>query len=166
MTDKLEKSSDNEMTFFEHVAALRPHLLRGGLALFVIMIAAFLCKRFIIDVLLMGPQSPDFPTNRILCQISHRLLGDATLCINSIKLNMINTALGGQFNLHMQVSMVTGVVLAVPYLLWELWRFVAPALGFLISAYLLGSRKLFGAQAGLILHGVFQIGRASCRERV
>ena len=128
MTDKLEKSSDNEMTFFEHVAALRPHLLRGGLALFVIMIAAFLCKRFIIDVLLMGPQSPDFPTNRILCQISHRLLGDATLCINSIKLNMINTALGGQFNLHMQVSMVTGVVLAVPYLLWELWRFVAPAL--------------------------------------
>lgn len=41
---------------------------------------------------------------------------------------MINTALGGQFNLHMQVSMVTGVVLAVPYLLWELWRFVAPAL--------------------------------------
>ena len=75
-----------------------------------------------------GPQSPDFPTNRILCHISHRLLGDATLCINSIKLNMINTALGGQFNLHMQVSMVTGVVLAVPYLLWELWRFVAPAL--------------------------------------
>ena len=128
MTDKLEKSSDNEMTFFEHVAALRPHLLRGGLALFVIMIAAFLSKRFIIDVLLMGPQSPDFPTNRILCHISHRLLGDATLCINSIKLNMINTALGGQFNLHMQVSMVTGVVLAVPYLLWELWRFVAPAL--------------------------------------
>lgn len=118
MTDKLEKSSDNEMTFFEHVAALRPHLLRGGLALFVIMIAAFLSKRFIIDVLLMGPQSPDFPTNRILCHISHRLLGDATLCINSIKLNMINTALGGQFNLHMQVSMVTGVVLAVPYLLW------------------------------------------------
>ena len=93
MTDKLEKSSDNEMTFFEHVAALRPHLLRGGLALFVIMIAAFLSKRFIIDVLLMGPQSPDFPTNRILCHISHRLLGDATLCINSIKLNMINTAL-------------------------------------------------------------------------
>ena len=69
MTDKLEKSSDNEMTFFEHVAALRPHLLRGGLALFVIMIAAFLSKRFIIDVLLMGPQSPDFPTNRMLSWI-------------------------------------------------------------------------------------------------
>ena len=50
------------------------------------------------------------------------------LCINHIKLNMVNTALGGQFNLHMQVSMVTGVVLAVPYLLWEIWRFVAPAL--------------------------------------
>ena len=128
MTDKQEKSSDNEMTFFEHIDALRPHLVRGFSALFIIMIVAFVAKKFIIDMVLMGPQSPDFPTNRWLCELSHRLFGDDTLCINHIKLNMVNTALGGQFNLHMQVSMVTGVVLAVPYLLWEIWRFVAPAL--------------------------------------
>ena len=128
MSDKLEKSSDNEMTFFEHIEALRPHLVRGAMALFVIMIGAFLAKKFLIDLVLMGPQSPDFVTNRWLCNLSHSLLGNDTLCINHIKLNMINTALGGQFNLHMQIAMVTGVVLAVPYLLWELWRFIAPAL--------------------------------------
>ena len=127
MTDKQEKSSDNEMTFFEHIDALRPHLVRGFSALFIIMIVAFVAKKFIIDMVLMGPQSPDFPTNRWLCELSHRLFGDDTLCINHIKLNMVNTALGGQFNLHMQVSMVTGVVLAVPYLLWEIWRFVVDA---------------------------------------
>ena len=92
------------------------------------MIVAFLCKSFIIDTVLMGPQSPNFITNKWLCDISHRLLGNESLCINHIKLNMVNTALGGQFNLHMQVSLVTGVVLAVPYLLWEIWRFIAPAL--------------------------------------
>ena len=128
MTDKQEKSSDNEMTFFEHIDALRPHLVRGFSALFIIMIVAFVAKKFIIDMVLMGPQSPDFPPHRWLCELSHRLFGDDPLCINHIKLNMVNTALGGQFNLHMQVSMVTGVVLAVPYLLWEIWRFVAPAL--------------------------------------
>ena len=88
MTDKQEKSSDNEMTFFEHIDALRPHLVRGFSALFIIMIVAFVAKKFIIDMVLMGPQSPDFPTNRWLCELSHRLFGDDTLCINHIKLNI------------------------------------------------------------------------------
>ena len=54
MTDKQEKSSDNEMTFFEHIDALRPHLVRGFSALFIIMIVAFVAKKFIIDMVLMG----------------------------------------------------------------------------------------------------------------
>ena len=52
MTDKQEKSSDNEMTFFEHIDALRPHLVRGFSALFIIMIVAFVAKKFIIDMVL------------------------------------------------------------------------------------------------------------------
>ena len=55
MSDKREKSSDNEMTFFEHIEALRPHLVRGVMALIVVMIAAFIGKKFIIDTILMGP---------------------------------------------------------------------------------------------------------------
>ncbi len=127
MSEKTKKSSD-EMTFFEHIDALRPHLVRGVMALLVMMVVAFLAKKFIIDWVLMGPQSPDFPTNRFLCYMSHLLMNDDTLCINQVKFNMVNTALSGQFNLHMQVAMVAAVVVAVPYLLWELWRFVLPAL--------------------------------------
>jgi len=129
MSDKTEKSSDDgEMTFFEHIDALRPHLLRGALALVVTMVAAFLAKKYIIDMVLMGPKSPDFPTNRLLCRLSRIISGDDSLCINKLQFNMINTALGGQFNLHMQVSLATGLAVAIPYLLWELWRFVMPAL--------------------------------------
>lgn len=127
MSEKMKKSSD-EMTFFEHIDALRPHLVRGVMALLVMMVVAFLAKKFIIDLVLMGPQSPDFPTNRFLCHMSHLLMGDDTLCINQIKFNMVNTALSGQFNLHMQVAFVAAIVVAVPYLLWEIWRFVLPAL--------------------------------------
>ena len=128
MSDKREKSSDNEMTFFEHIEALRPHLVRGVMALIVVMIAAFIGKKFIIDTILMGPQSPDFPTNRWLCDFSYAVFGDNRVCINQMKFNMVNTALAGQFNLHMQVALATAIAVAVPYLLWEIWRFVVPAL--------------------------------------
>ncbi len=128
MAKNTPKSSDTEMTFFEHVEALRPHLVRSIMALLVVMIAAFLGKKFVIDLILMGPQSPDFITNRLLCDISHWLMNDNTLCINQVKFNMVNTSLAGQFNLHMQVALVTAIVVAVPYLLWEIWRFVLPAL--------------------------------------
>ena len=128
MSNKREKSSDTEMTFFEHIEALRPHLVRGVLALVVVMIAAFIGKKFVIDWVLMGPQSPDFPTNRWLCDFSYWVFGDNRICINQVKINMVNTALAGQFNLHMQVAFATAIAVAVPYLLWELWRFVLPAL--------------------------------------
>ena len=128
MSDKREKSSDNEMTFFEHIEPLRPHLVRGVMALIVVMIAAFIGKKFIIDTILMGPQSPDFPTNRWLCDFSYAVFGDNRVCINQMKFNMVNTALAGQFNLHMQVALATAIAVAVPYLLWEIWRFVVPAL--------------------------------------
>ena len=127
MSDKKGKSSDVEMTFFEHIDALRPHLVRGVLALIISMVAAFFAKKYIIDMVLMGPKSPDFPTNRLLCHLSHIISGDDSLCINNIQFNMINTALVGQFNLHLQISLATALVVAIPYLLWELWRFVAPA---------------------------------------
>lgn len=128
MSDPTKKSSDAEMTFFEHLDALRPHLIRAATALFLVMIGAFLGKKFIIDLVLMGPQSPAFPTNRFFCYISHRFLNNDTLCINPVDLNLVNTSLGGQFNLHMQVALASAIVVAAPYLLWEIWRFIRPAL--------------------------------------
>ena len=138
-------SSDVEMTFFEHLEDLRPHLMRAFGALFIIAIAAFIFKGFIIDTLLFAPQTPEFPTNRWLCGMGHRLnelvgwLGgmfgqewstDPTvLCINNEKVaEIVNNKLTGQFNLHIKVAMATGLALGIPYLLWEIWQFVKPAL--------------------------------------
>ncbi len=144
MAKKKKESSDVEMTFFEHLEDLRPHLMRAVGALFVIAILAFFFSRFIIDGLLFGPQSPDFPTNRWLCEMGYAmndLLGwlgglvgaewsmDPTvMCLNQTDYNMVNFKVAGQFNLHLKMSMVTGFVLGIPYLLWEIWQFVKPAL--------------------------------------
>ena len=144
MAKQRKESSDTEMTFFEHLDDLRPHLVRAVLALVVIAVVAFIFKGFIIDTLLFAPKSPDFPTNRWLCNMGYSLadfvawfggvfgaewtMDPTVLCINEADFNLINNKLVGQFNLHIKVAMVTGLVLAIPYLLWEIWQFVKPAL--------------------------------------
>lgn len=132
------------MTFFEHLDALRPHLIRSVVSVLVIAVVAFCCRGFIIDTVLFGPQSADFPTNRMLGWLGEQI---SLLClwINSwagtsfytdpeallppeMHFTTINTYMAGQFNLHMKVSIIVGLSLAMPYIIWELWRFVKPAL--------------------------------------
>lgn len=141
---KHAEQESSEMTFFEHLDALRPHLVRGALAIVIVGIAAFLCKHLIIDTVLFGPKNAYFPTNRMLSWIGaewahlaawlNTTLGTsfdtdvAAFQIASDRFQVINTSLAGQFNLHMKISLVAGIALAMPYVLWEFWRFVRPAL--------------------------------------
>ena len=115
-----------EMTFFEHLDALRPHLVRGALALLVVSFVAFFLNDFIIDYLLFGPAQPDFPSNRALTWLAE-LVGSGYEA-GHVEFNIINTRMAGQFNLQMTVSIVSGLIVTIPYLMWELWRFVRPGL--------------------------------------
>lgn len=141
---KREDTEPSEMTFFEHIDALRPHLVRGAMAIVIVGVIAFFCKHLIIDTVLFGPKSPEFPTNRMLvwvgaewAQIAAWLnstlgislnIDPGSFSIGADRFSVINTSLAGQFNLHMKISLVTGIALATPYVLWEFWRFVRPAL--------------------------------------
>lgn len=141
---KREDTEPSEMTFFEHIDALRPHLVRGAMAIIIVGVIAFFCKHLIIDTVLFGPKSPEFPTNRMLVWVGaewaqvaawlNSTLGTSldidpgSFSISADRFSVINTSLAGQFNLHMKISLVTGIALATPYVLWEFWRFVRPAL--------------------------------------
>ena len=141
---KREDTEPSEMTFFEHIDALRPHLVRGAMAIVIVGVIAFFCKHLIIDTVLFGPKSPEFPTNRMLVWVGaewaqvaawlNSTLGTSlnidpgSFSIGANRFSVINTSLAGQFNLHMKISLVTGIALATPYVLWEFWRFVRPAL--------------------------------------
>lgn len=116
-----------EMTFFEHLDALRPHLMRGSLALLLVAFAAFFLNDWIIDGLLFGPAQPDFPSNRALTWLA-QLVGSTNYEAGHTEFNIINTRMAGQFNLQVTVSIVTGLVITIPYLMWELWRFIRPGL--------------------------------------
>lgn len=115
------------MSYGDHLEALRPHLVRSLLLFALLLIAAFALRTLIIDKILFGPTLADFPTNRLLSYLSQRMGIEAPLVCQE-GLSFINTSLAGQLNLHLKISMMTALVVGFPYLAWELWRFIKPAL--------------------------------------
>ncbi|MFI5217886.1 MAG: twin-arginine translocase subunit TatC [Bacteroidia bacterium] len=127
MSRFFKKADPNtEMSFLDHLEALRWHLVRSVLAVVTIAIVAFINKSFIFDTVIFGPRNPHFPTYRALCWLSEKFSID--ICITEVPFTLINISMTGQFSLHVWVAIVTGIVLGFPYLLWELWRFIKPAL--------------------------------------
>jgi sec-independent protein translocase protein TatC len=121
-------SEKAEMSFLEHLEALRWHLMRAVIAVVTLAIILFFYREIVFDNFLFAPKHPDFWTYRMLCLLSDYLdMGDA-LCIRELPFELINTELSGQFTMHIWVSFVAGFILAAPYVLWEIWRFIKPAL--------------------------------------
>ena len=150
---KKSKGGEGEMSFLEHLEELRWHIIRSILAIVILMIVAFIFKNFIFDNIILAPKDPDFFTNRILCQLG-KLMKTTILCINSKPFNLINIKMSGQLTTHITVAIVTGIIVAFPYVLWELWKFFRPALhsnekhyargAVLASSLLFFTRVLFG----------------------
>jgi sec-independent protein translocase protein TatC len=119
---------EEEMSFFGHLAVLRWHLVRAALAIVVLTSLAFVYYDFIFDTIIMGPKKPDFWTYRMMCQLGERFNLGPEFCIKEIPFNIINTEMAGQFTLQINSALIVGLILGFPYLLWEIWRFVKPAL--------------------------------------
>ena len=122
----MQKSDVNNMTFFEHLDCLRPGLIRAVLVLVVAMVVAFFFKEPIMDAV-MGPKSPDFVTNQAMYSLAEKT-GSEVLKINQSPVTLINTTMAGQFNMHLLMAFYVALLVAIPYLLFELWIFVLPAL--------------------------------------
>ncbi len=118
---------EKEMTFWEHLEELRSVLLRSSLVIVIIGIVAFINRKFIFDTIILGPKDSDFITNRLLCKAAN-LLSIKGLCRDDLAVNLVNINMSGQFMIHMYASIVAAVVVAIPYILWEFWRFIRPAL--------------------------------------
>jgi sec-independent protein translocase protein TatC len=121
------KKGENEMSFLEHLEELRWHIIRSILAIVILMVVAFIFKNLIFDSVILAPKSPDFITARILCRLGE-YLNTTALCINTQQMNLINIKMSGQLTTHITVSLVAGLILAFPVILWEFWQFFKPAL--------------------------------------
>jgi sec-independent protein translocase protein TatC len=117
-----------EMSFLGHLEALRWHLFRSAIAVITFALILFFFKEFLFDTVLLAPKQPDFITYRVLCSWGNKLGLGEELCVTVIPFTLISTDLAAQFTTHMWVAFIAGVVLSFPYIIWELWRFIKPAL--------------------------------------
>jgi sec-independent protein translocase protein TatC len=118
----------NEMSFLDHLEELRWHLIRSTLAVVIVGMVAFLMKDFIFDTVIFGPKKPDFPTYALFCKLSKMLGFSEAFCSSEPLFRVQSRVMAGQFSAHIWTSIWAGFIVAFPYVLYEMWRFVSPGL--------------------------------------
>ncbi|WP_026914499.1 twin-arginine translocase subunit TatC [Christiangramia portivictoriae] len=123
-----QEEPGTEMSFLDHLEELRWHLIRAVLAVVIAGGIAFVLKEFIFDVLLFGPANPDFFSYRLLCDLSGFFGIDGGFCDQEMNFRIQSRTMGGQFSAHVWTSITAGFIIAFPYVIYEFWKFVAPAM--------------------------------------
>ena len=107
-------ASAGEMTFWDHLDDLRMGLFRVAAVLMAVTVGLFACKGFLFDSVILAPSDSDF--------YLYRLLGTDFI------LSLVNLEVTAQFMIHVKVTFLCALILSFPYLVYEIWRFIAPAL--------------------------------------
>ena len=117
-----------EMNFFDHVEDFRGHLLRSVIAWITAASVIFIYIDYVYDNIILAPARQTFFTYGALCSFGQWLhLGNA-FCMPAIKIDFQVTTVNGTFTSAINIAMIGGIIAAFPYILWELWRFIKPAL--------------------------------------
>jgi len=123
-----KETEEAEMSFIDHLEALRWHVIRALLAVVIAAVAFFIYIDWIFDHIIMGPTRNDFISYRALCALSHKLHMGDSLCMPPMQLNLQVTSVSGTFMSSITIAAVGGIIVALPFIFWEIWRFVKPAL--------------------------------------
>ncbi len=117
-----------EMSFIDHLEALRWHIIRSLLAIIVAAVVIFIKIDWVFDHVILGPIQKDFITYTGLCQFGRWVHMGDSLCMPSVNLKLQANTFGTQFMTSISIAFIGGFIAAFPYVFWELWRFVKPAL--------------------------------------
>jgi sec-independent protein translocase protein TatC len=114
--------TQKEMSIIDHLNDLRKFLFHSAVGVMVGAVIIAMNIQWVYDKIIFAPKNPDFITYRLFCQISE------ALCIKEIPIHIINRQMSGQFSAHIWTSLIFGIIIAFPYILYELWKFIKPAL--------------------------------------
>jgi sec-independent protein translocase protein TatC len=121
------KTPQGEMSFLEHLEELRWHIIRSVSLIIIFAIVAFIMKDFIFNEVIFKPKMPDFWSNRMLAKLGE-LVGTDALNINQKPLKLIALKMSDQFMMHFMVAIIVGLIMSSPFIFYEIWRFIKPAL--------------------------------------
>lgn len=123
-----KRKDPQNMSFLDHLEDLRWHLVRSVIGILIAATLAFIFKNFIFDVIIFGPKKIDFFTYRILCNISDLLGFDQSFCYEELPFRIQSRTMAGQFSAHIWTSITAGFIVAFPYVIYQFWTFIKPAL--------------------------------------
>ena len=122
----MDESVEKEFTFWDHLDELRKVLFRIIIVVVAVMIATFLNKELLFDIVL-APHKSDFIIYRFFCRLSE-MISVSEICPDEFQVELINTELPSQFLIHLSTSFYVGILLVFPYIIYQIYRFVSPAL--------------------------------------
>jgi len=142
----MSKQPKQEMSFLGHLEELRWHLVRSTSAIFIVGIVLFVFIKTVFDHFILAHLESDFITYQFFCQIFGTIGIESSFCNIDFPSKLQALSLTQQLMSSIWVSLILGVIITFPYLLWEVWRFISPGLhkkeknkskGFLFIASLL-----------------------------
>ncbi len=128
--------NSGEMSFWDHLDVLRGSLFRSAAAVFAVAVVFLCTKEFLFSVIL-APTSQDF--------FLYRWLG------LDFRMELINIDISAQFFVHLKMAILSGLIISFPFLIYEVWKFIAPAL---YEKEKRAMRTAFGLSSGLFYLGV------------
>lgn len=124
----MAKKNLDEMSFLDHLEELRWLLVRSTTAVLIMAFVTYFISDYLFDTIIFGPTRPTFFTYRYFCELSHSLGFAEGLCITEMPFIIQNTEMEGQVNIFVWMCILAGFILSFPYILWEIWKFISPAL--------------------------------------
>lgn len=115
------EENEKQMSFLEHLEELRWRLVKSAIAIIIFAVLIWIYQTEIIDYLFLSMKDPSFITYKLLCNYFN-------YCTNEINISIQSTTMGGQFSYAIMMSIMGGVVVAFPYVFYQLWSFVKPGL--------------------------------------
>lgn len=124
----MAKKNLGEMSFLDHLEELRWLLVRSTTAVIIMACVTYFISDYLFDTIIFGPTRPTFFTYRYFCELSHQLGFADSICITEMPFIIQNTEMEGQVNIFVWMCILAGFILSFPYILWEVWKFISPAL--------------------------------------
>jgi sec-independent protein translocase protein TatC len=124
---KNKKEANEEMSFLDHLEALRWHIIRSAASICIFATLAYIYSDFVWDSIIFAPKSHDFWTSRMLIKLSN-FFGFESAGLMNKELQLINYDLSGQFMVDVWTAIIAGFILAFPYVVYQFWSFIKPAL--------------------------------------
>ncbi len=121
-------SEEKEMSFLDHLEELRWHVVKSVSAIFIGTIVAFIYVKWIFENIVFAPARIDFPTFKYMCKLGEFLGTEESLCVKPFNFLVQSRNMTGQFMMSITASFVIGLIIAFPYVFWQVWSFIKPGL--------------------------------------